>query len=129
MSEKKSVMLIGLKPAVIDFSSPEFASSPGLNADKIQAGLDTAEEDLKRLGYDIEMCLTDTGETAEEVVRRRLREKRFDCVIIGAGIRAVAAYFLLFEKLINVVHENAPQAKICFNTTPNDSPAAVQRWI
>jgi hypothetical protein len=75
------------------------------------------------------MCLTDAGETAEEVVRRRLREKHFDCIIIGAGIRAVATYFLLFEKLINVVHENAPQAKICFNTTPIDSPEAVQRWI
>jgi hypothetical protein len=75
------------------------------------------------------MCLTDTGETAEDVVRSRLRKKQFDCIIIGAGIRAVATYFLLFEKLINVVHENAPQAKICFNTTPNDSPEAVQRWI
>jgi DNA-binding LacI/PurR family transcriptional regulator len=100
-----------------------------LDASKIQAGLDKAEQDLKRLGYDIEMCLTDTGETAEDVVGSRLREKQFDCIIIGAGIRVVATYFLLFEKLINVVHENAPQAKICFNTTPNDSPEAVQRWI
>lgn len=129
MSEKKSVMLIGLQPSVIDFSSPDFASSPGLNADKIQAGLDKAEEDLKRLGYDVVMCLTDDGETAENVVRERLREKKFDCVIIGAGIRTVKTYFLLFEKLINTVHENAPQAKICFNTTPNDSADAVRRWI
>ncbi len=129
MSEKKSVMFIGLKPTVIDFSSPDFANSPGLDAHKIQAGLDKAEEDLKHLGYDVEMCLTDAGETSEEVVGSRLREKQFDCIIIGAGIRTVATYFLLFEKLINVVHENAPQAKICFNTTPTDSPEAVQRWI
>jgi hypothetical protein len=122
-------MLIGLEPTVIDFSSPDFANSPGLDAGKIQAGLDRAEEDLKRLGYDVEMCLTDAGETAENVVRGRLREKRFDCIIIGAGIRTVAAYFLLFEKLINAVHENAPETKICFNTRPDDSAAAVQRWI
>jgi hypothetical protein len=100
-----------------------------LGADKIQAGLDKAADDIKRLGYDIEMCLTDAGDTAADVVRCRLREKQFDCIIIGAGIRVVAAHFLLFEKLINVVHESAPQAKICFNTTPSDSPEAVQRWI
>jgi hypothetical protein len=67
MSEKKSVMLIGLKPTVIDFSSPEFANSPGLDAGKIQAGLDKAEDDLKRLGYDIEMCLTDAGATSTKI--------------------------------------------------------------
>jgi hypothetical protein len=121
-----------------DYSAPEIRNENAQSrkelarigcADKIQAGLDKAEEDIKRLGYDIEMCLTDAGETAEDVVRSRLREKQFDCIIIGAGIRVVAAHFLLFEKLINVVHENAPQAKICFNTTPSDSPEAVQRWI
>jgi DNA-binding LacI/PurR family transcriptional regulator len=122
-------MLIGLEPTVIDFSSQDFANSPGLDANKIQAGLDKAEEDLKRLGYDVEMCLTDAGETAENVVRSRLRAKQFDCIIIGAGIRTVTSYFMLFEKLINVVHENAPQAKICFNTTPGDSAEAVGRWI
>jgi len=35
---------------------------------------------------------------------------------------------LLFEKLINLVHEHAPGAKICFNTTPADTAEAVQRW-
>jgi len=27
---------------------------------------------------------------------------------------------MLFEKLINVVHEHAPQAKLCFNQLPSD---------
>jgi len=36
---------------------------------------------------------------------------------------------LLFEKLINVVHAQAPDAKICFNTTPADTSEAVRRWI
>ena len=34
----------------------------------------------------------------------------------------------LFEALINAVHEHAPRARICFNTTPRDSEAAVRRW-
>jgi hypothetical protein len=35
----------------------------------------------------------------------------------------------LFEKLLNLIHEQAPHAKICFNTTPGDTTEAVQRWV
>jgi ketopantoate hydroxymethyltransferase len=49
-------------------------------------------------------------------------------VLIGAGLRA-APQLLLFEKLLNLVHEHAPRAKICFNTTPADSTEAVRRWV
>jgi hypothetical protein len=37
--------------------------------------------------------------------------------------------FLVFEKLVNVVHVKSPDAKICFNTGPTDRVDAVQRWI
>jgi len=49
-------------------------------------------------------------------------------VVIGAGIRTIPADFLLFERLVNVVHRNAPGARICFNTKPSDTAEAVQRW-
>jgi len=62
-------------------------------------------------------------------VQSQLKQKRWDCVMIGAGVRTVPSNFMLFEKLINVVHEHAPQAKICFNTMPNDTAAAVKRWV
>jgi hypothetical protein len=62
------------------------------------------------------MCLIDFGETAEGVLRSRLEEKRFDCVLIEAGVRTNPSNFTLFEKLVNVVHEHAPQAKLCLNT-------------
>jgi hypothetical protein len=75
------------------------------------------------------MCLTDFGETAEAVVQSQLNQKQFDCILIGAGIRTIPSNFLLFEKLINVVHEHAPQAKLCFNIMPGDTAEAVQRWL
>jgi hypothetical protein len=100
-----------------------------MDATKVFAGLRSSEEELTGLGYSVEMCLTDFGETAEAVVQGRLEQRRFDCVLIGAGVRANPSNFLLFEKLINVVHEHAPQAKICFNTLPSDTAAAVQRWL
>jgi hypothetical protein len=50
-------------------------------------------------------------------------------VVIGAGVRLPPVYFLLFERLINVVHTHAPDARIAFNTKPTDNAEAVQRWI
>ena len=77
--------------------------------------------------FDAQLCLTYFGEIAEASVAAALEIKPYECVLIGAGVRAIGKNFLLFEKLINVVHQMAPQAKICFNTKPNDSIAAVQR--
>jgi hypothetical protein len=127
MTQSKSVLVIGLDPELIDFSQPGYA--PGMNAAKVMAGLKSSEAELVGLGYSVELCLTDFGETAEAVVRARLTQKRFDAVLIGAGVRANPSNFILFEKLINVVHEHAPQARICFNTLPTDTTAAVKRWL
>ena len=129
MTNKKSVLVIGIQPALMDFSHPDYAAYPGMDATKVLAGLKASENSLTERGYDVQMCLTDFGETAESVVRVQLEQKRFDCIVIGAGIRTIAGSFLLFEKLINVVHTNAPQAKLCFNTLPTDTVEAVQRWL
>ena len=127
MEDKKNVLLIGLDPSLIDFSKPGYA--PGMNATKVLAGLRSSEDELAALGYNVQNCFTDFGETAEAVVENQLRQKRFDCVLIGAGVRVNPGNLLLFEKLVNVVHQHAPQARLCFNTLPSDTAAAVQRWL
>jgi hypothetical protein len=127
MTDKKSVLVIGLDPALIDFSQPGYAA--GMDATKVLAGLKSSEDELTRLGYSVQMCLTDFGETAAAVVQSQLEQKRFDCILIGAGVRTNPNNFMLFEKLVNVVHEHASQARICFNTLPSDTTAAVQRWL
>src|SRR5262245_9727294 len=127
MSPEKSVLVIGLDPTLIDFSKPGYA--PGMDATMVLAGLKASEDELARLGYGVQTCLTDFGETAEAVVQSQLKQKRFDCILIGAGVRANPSNFLLFEKLINVVHEHAPQARLCFNQLPSDIAEAVRRWL
>ena len=128
-TERKSVVIIGLDPWLIDFSSPDFAAFPGLTAEKVLAGIASAEEGLRTLGYDAQHCLVDFGQTAEALATAELQKQQFDCILIGAGVRAVPSNFILFEKLINVVHEHAPNSKICFNTNPLDTLDALQRWI
>jgi hypothetical protein len=126
---EKSVLLVGLDPTLIDFSDPDYAAFPGLDAQKVRAALDADRATLVALGYDAELCLTDLGETAGAVVEERLARKTYDCVLIGAGVRTIPQHFALFERLINVVHEHAPGAKLCFNTRPDDTAEAVKRWI
>ncbi len=125
----KSILIIGLDPALIDFSHPDYAAFPGMTAAKVLEGIGVAGEGLKALGYDAQHCLTDFGETAEAVVTAALQRRSFDCVLIGAGVRAVSSNFILFEKLLNIVHEHAPRSKICFNTKPSDTLEALQRWV
>jgi len=127
MADKKSVLMMGLDPALIDFSTPGWA--PGMTAAKVLAGLKSSQEELIGLGYDVHTCMHDFGDTAEAVVTGQLKQKPFDCVMIGAGVRTNPSNFFLFEKLINVVHEHAPRARICFNQLPSDTAEAVKRWV
>jgi hypothetical protein len=121
---KKSVLAIGIEPAFVDFT--EF---PDLTPELMRNYINAQIAHLRALGYDAEACLIDLGETAEEVAARTLRSNKFDCVVIGAGLREPAPRLLLFEKIVNLVHVLAPTASICFNTTPADTAEAVRRWI
>jgi hypothetical protein len=125
MTHEKKVLMLGLDPKVVDYSH----LAVKLDEPTLRAGLAADEKRLRELGYDAKWLLLDRGETAEAVVSAALKEKTFDCVLVGAGIRTIPPMFLLFEKLINVVHEGAPHAKICFNTVPEDSAVSVQRWV
>lgn len=115
--------MIGLKASVVDFDK-----WPDLSHEKLEAAFGKVQADLTAAGYNAQWCLTDTGETAAEQVTAALKTHQPDIVLIGAGVRSDPDHFLLFENLINLVHQHAPQAKITFNTNPLDSVEAVQRW-
>ncbi len=119
----KTVLALGLDPAVADLTQ-----LPNLTPDLIRAYIDSELERLRGLGYIVESCLVDLGATAETVAAQSLKSRHFDCVMFGAGLRA-APQLLLFERLINLIHAQAPDAKICFNSSPADTAEAVQRWV
>ncbi|HVD97717.1 MAG TPA: hypothetical protein VNB90_05890 [Cytophagaceae bacterium] len=123
--EAKKVLLLGIDPFLIDFSTEEFAAFPGLTASKVEAGIKAAIQQLNQKGYKADLCWVDFGLTAANVLEKKLKQTVFDIVLIGAGIRVPEKNFLLFEELLNVVHRHASKAKICFNTNPGDTIAAV----
>src|SRR6478609_4533232 len=101
MQKKKTVLVIGIDPSLIDFTTPEFAAMPGLTAEKVEMGIKNSIIQLNETGYDAHLCWTDFGETAINVIKKQLQERHFDCVLIGAGIRKVTSNFIFFEKAIN----------------------------
>jgi hypothetical protein len=124
----KQVLVIGLDPDFIDFSAPPIAAT-GITPEKIRAGLDGEGQTLRGLGYQADVLWIDDGDTAAQVLRERLRATRYDAVMIGAGLRTLPPYALLFETLVNAVHQAAPQARFAFNTNPADTAEAVQRAV
>ncbi|MDB5361532.1 MAG: hypothetical protein JWO51_2829, partial [Rhodospirillales bacterium] len=46
-----------------------------------------------------------------------------------AGLRTLPPMALQFERLINVLREKAPAAKLAFNSQPDDSDIAAMRWL
>jgi hypothetical protein len=116
---KKSVLAIGIDSVFADFSRLP---------DLTRAYIDTQTERLRALGYEVESCLIELGERAEQTVEFALRSRAFDCVVIGAGLREPPEGLQLFEKVINLVHRLASRSRIAFNTTPADTVEAARRW-
>lgn len=117
-----AVLYLGLEPHLVDFSG-----FPDLSAEKLATQLREQVAQLRDASFDVDFVGVDRGETAADVTAAALAAKPYDVVLIGAGLRTAPPLLTLFETLINVVHERAPQARLCFNTSPRDSEAAIRR--
>jgi len=122
---KKKVLLLGIDPNLIDHN----LFPPGWDANRVKAAAEDANKRLTEQGYEVQSCSLDLGETAESVVSDTLSREKFDCIVIGAGARLMPQHTVVFEKIINTIHQKAPpSSKICFNTNPSDTIEAVLRW-
>ena len=123
---KKKVLGLGIDPKLIDVN---LATTTGWDTRRVQAAAQDAIGRLMDLGYEVQTCFVDFGETAESVVSDVLSREKFDCIMVGAGVRILPQHTVLFEKIINAIHQKAPPStKICFNTNPSDTVEAVLRW-
>ena len=118
-----SVLAIGLDPSCVDLSA-----HPELTPQLVRAFIETQLDRVRAMGYEVVSCLLNGQDSCEAMVAEQVKARGFDCVMIGAGLRD-PGWVLLFERVINVVHAEAPQAKICFNSTPADTAEAVRRWV
>lgn len=121
------VLLVGYDPETVDYSDP--ALPPGMNAEKIHAGIALALKQMTDRGWEADTCLVRPDETAGPILERQLASGSYGCVVIGAGVRLPPRSLRLFEILVNTVHRAAPDAAIAFNSRPEDSADAAARWL
>jgi hypothetical protein len=123
----KNICFIGQKPETVDFSDP--ALPPGFDAKKIHAGIEVGMRQMSERGWHPDLCLVRPDGTAASAIERQLSLVRYDCVVIGGGIRIPPKSLLLFEEIVNTVHKFDPGASIAFNTRPEDTADAAARWL
>ncbi len=121
------ILLLGLDPETVDYSDP--ALPPGMNAEKVHAGIAVAVKQFTERGWESDVGYLRPDETAGPAVERQLRSAHYDCVVVGGGVRLPPRYLALFEAIINAIHKAAPGAAIAFNTRPDDSADAAARWV
>ena len=120
------ILLIGIKPEAVDLSDPDLPAD--LTHEKIAAGIEATLADMRGRGWEPGFCSILTDDSVEGAIAECLAE-RWDCVVIGGGIRIPKSGLHLFERVINAVRKGSPGTPIAFNTTPNDSADAAARWL
>jgi hypothetical protein len=121
------ILLLGLDPDTVDYSDPSLP--PGMNADKVRAGIAVAVKQFTERGWESDVCGIRPDETAGPAVERQLGSAHYDCVVVGGGVRLPPRHLALFEVVINTIRKAAPGAAIAFNTRPDDSADAAGRWV
>ena len=121
------ILFVGQKPETVDFSDP--ALPPGFDAEKINAGIAVALAKIEERGWQGHTCMIAPDETAGPMLEKQQLRERYDCVVIGGGLRLPPKSLALFELVVNVVHKVAPSAAIAFNTRPEDTAEAAARQL
>ena len=121
------ILLVGYDPDAVDFSDP--ALPPGMTAEKVRAGMEVAQKEFAARGWAADVGYIRPDDTAGPTVERLLASTRYDCVVIGAGVRLPPRRLAIFEAVLNAIHKAAPGAAIAFNTRPEDSAEAAARWL
>jgi hypothetical protein len=121
------VLFVGQKPETVDFSDP--ALPPGFDAEKINAGIAIAVAKIGERGWQADTCMITPDVAGRAMLEKTLSATVYDCVVIGGGLRIPPKSLALFEMVVNAVHKGAPNAKIAFNTRPEDTAEAAARQL
>ncbi|WP_123024492.1 hypothetical protein [Mycolicibacterium stellerae] len=119
---------IGLHPGAVDYQSADFAQFKGLTREGLAKANSDNVAGLRAAGYEVDNCLIQTGQAGAEKARAWLAGKRYDAVLIGAGVRLVASNTLLFEAIVNAAHAANPDCRFVFNYSATSTPDDIRRW-
>jgi hypothetical protein len=116
------VLVIGLDPYRV----------PGpWDPEPVATGIQVGMADFAAHGVGAQTCLVglDGSDDIEAVVSAALAAQAWECVVIGGGIRRNEDQLELFERIVNLTRQLAPDAAIAFNSRPDDTYPAAARWL
>lgn len=113
------VLVVGLDPAKLQGWDPE----------PVQAAIARGQARFDDHGIQADWCLVALDENPEGAIVEALTRKDYACVVIGGGIRRPEPLLEVFEKVVNLVRQHAPDAAIAFNSSPEDTADAALRWL
>ena len=80
------ILFVGQKPETVDFSDPSLP--PGLDAEKIKAGIALGVAKIKERGWQGETCMITPDAAGSAMLESALKGAAYDCVVIGGGLQA-----------------------------------------
>ncbi|WP_255587254.1 NmrA family NAD(P)-binding protein [Hephaestia mangrovi] len=101
---------------------PHFASKM-----TVERMIAVAVAKIHERGWQGYTCMITPDDAGRTMLEAQLNSARYDCVVIGGGLRIPPKSLTLFEMVINAVHKAAPNATIAFNTRPEDTADAAAR--
>ncbi len=121
------VLVIGYAPDATDFSDPLLPQ--GLNAAVVAEGLEKDQQQMRDRGWEPEHLPIRSDENISRRILDHLSGKSYDCIVIGAGVRITTKHVPECEQVINAVRQGAPHTPIAFNSSPDSSDEAAERWL
>jgi hypothetical protein len=115
----RTVLLIGFDPRAV----------PGVDAAMVETAIAMGQQRFDAAGVSADTCLIKPDDSARPQIIEALQRKPYACVVVGGGIRKPEPALELFEAVINLIRQHAPQAAIAFNTNPTTSLDAALRWL
>lgn len=123
-----AILIVGQDADTVDYAAPGII--PGMTAEKVRAGLAQSKAALEAQGHACAILeVQPEPDVARAEIEAALAARTYDVVVIGAGIRNPPPKLFLFETVLNAIHAGAPNARIAFNSRPDDSDAAALRWV
>lgn len=120
-----AILIIGEDP---DSIKPE-DHPPGVTSASIRAALNNARAALQSKGHQVDVLLTTSVDRIATELADAVRGRHFDVLVIGAGLRVLPPMARHFERLMNAIREHAPNARLAFNTKPEDTAEAAERQL
>jgi hypothetical protein len=114
------VLLVGLDPHTV----------PGVDARLVDVAIAAGNARFAAEGIETDTCLFPPDVAAARAqLPAALAAHPYGCVVVGGGLRKPDDLVALFEVVIDLIRQHAPQAAIAFNTNPVTSADAALRWL